>query len=71
MTDTPQRESGDRVARSNARLALTLASIAAVFFVGVFAARLFGPGGGGLAVLGSAILLFLVIAIVRNIRSRQ
>ena len=71
MTDTAQRESGDRVARSNARVAVTLASIATVFFVGVFAARWFGADGGGLAVLGGAILVFLVIAIMRNLRSRQ
>jgi hypothetical protein len=55
--------------RRNARLALTLASIAGVFFLGVFATRWLGADGGGITVLGAAILAFLVIAIVRNVRS--
>jgi hypothetical protein len=68
----PERTQRDeRVARSNVRIALTLASIAAVFFVGVFAARMFGADGSGLTVLGFAIVVFLVIAIVRNVRSRK
>lgn len=64
MTQTPDR-------RANVRLGLTLASIAAVFFVGVIAARYFGPEGGGLTVLGLAIVVFLVVAIGRSIRSRR
>jgi hypothetical protein len=71
MTEEPKRMSDSQLARSNARLAITLASIAAVFFVGVFAARWFGADGSGLTVLGIAIVAFLVVAIVRNVRSRK
>ncbi len=60
-----------RNSRANVRLGLTLASIAAIFFVGVIAARYFGPEGGGLTVLGLAIVVFLVVAIGRSIRSRR
>lgn len=55
----------------NMRTAAILAGIAAVFFVGVFAARIFGAGGGGLVVLGFAVVTFLVIAIGRNLRSKE
>ena len=55
----------------NMRTAAILAGIAAVFFVGVFAARIFGAEGGGLLVLGFAVVIFLVIAIGRNLRSKE
>lgn len=56
---------------SNTRTALVLASVAAVFFFGAFAVRYLGTDGGGLSVLGLAILVFLAIAIGRNLRSRE
>jgi len=39
-----------------------------VFFVGAFAARMFGSPGVSIAVLGGAVVLFLVLAIGRNLR---
>jgi hypothetical protein len=57
-----------RVRRANVRTALVLASIALVFFVGILAAKFMGDGSTGITVLGSAVLLFLALAIGRNLR---
>ena len=56
--------------RSNVRVALTFASIAFVFFVGVIAAKYMGGYEVGLSIVGAAVLLFLVLAIGRNLRSK-
>jgi len=64
-------ESHDRSAqlrRSNVRTALVLASVALVFFVGILATRFIGDGQSGITVLGGAVLLFLILAIGRNLR---
>src|SRR5215470_8289966 len=57
-----------RLRASNRRVAWTLASIAAVFFAGIIATRGLGGGTIGIGVMGSVVLLFLVIAIGRNLR---
>jgi len=44
-----------------------LASIAVVFFFGIMFARFMGDGDSGMTVLGIAVLLFLGIAIGRNL----
>jgi heme A synthase len=62
--DAPQGQSR----RANVRTALTLASIAAVFFFGIIAAKLTGDASTGMSVLGTAVLLFLAVAIGRNLR---
>ena len=62
MTDAEQRKA------ANLRTALTFATIAAVFFVGVIVAHAFGGPLTGVAVMGAAVLLFLVFAIGRNLR---
>jgi uncharacterized membrane protein YoaK (UPF0700 family) len=54
--------------KASVRTALVLASIAVVFFVGVIAARLIGSALASIAVIGSAVLLFLVVAIGRHLR---
>jgi hypothetical protein len=54
--------------RANVRTALILASIAAVFFFGIIAAKLTGDASTGISVLGAAVLLFLAVAIGRNLR---
>ena len=54
--------------RANVRTALVLASIAAAFFIGILATRFIGDGQNGITVLGAAVMLFLVIAIGRNLR---
>jgi hypothetical protein len=53
---------------ANRRTGFVLLSVALVFFVGAFAARMFGTPGVSIAVLGAAVLLFLVLAIGRNLR---
>ena len=56
---------------ANRRTALTLLSIALVFFFGVIATHFIGDATTGIAVIGSAVLLFLVVAIGRNLRPRK
>ena len=56
---------------SNRRTALTLASIAAVFFVGIIASKFMGDARTGIGVLGGAVLLYLLVAIGRNLRDRR
>jgi hypothetical protein len=54
--------------KSNLRTALACASVAAVFFVGIIVAHTFAAPLVGVSVMGGAALLFLVIAIGRNLR---
>jgi hypothetical protein len=69
MTHEPSaNDAARRLRASNLRTALVLASIAAVFFVGVIAARVFAGPETGVSVLGAVVLLFLVLAIGRNLR---
>ena len=44
------------------------ASIALTFFVGVIASKWLGSPQTSIAVLGAAVLLFLIVAIGRNLR---
>jgi len=53
---------------ANRRTGLTLLSIALVFFFGVIATHFVADATTGIAVIGSAVLLFLVVAIGRNLR---
>ena len=57
-----------RLKRSNRTTALVLASIAVVFFVGIIAAKFMGGPVTGIGVVGAAVLLYLVVAIGRNLR---
>jgi hypothetical protein len=57
-----------RVRSANVRTALILASIAVVFFVGIMFAKYMGDASTGMTVLGAAVLLYLVLAIGRNLR---
>jgi hypothetical protein len=59
---------GQRLRASNRRTAWILSSIAAVFFAGIIATRWVGGGTVGIGVMGTAVLLFLVVAIGRNLR---
>jgi small neutral amino acid transporter SnatA (MarC family) len=53
---------------ANARTALTFASIAVVFFLGIIVAHALGGPVVGVAVVGGAVLLFLVFVIGRHLR---
>jgi ABC-type multidrug transport system fused ATPase/permease subunit len=57
-----------RLRRSNVRTALVLLAIAVVFFFGIIATKLLGDPRLSISVLGAAVLLFLVVAIGRNLR---
>ena len=65
----PGADPAARLRASNRRTALTLASIAAVFFVGIIASKFMGGYTVGIGVVGAAALLYLVVAIGRNLRS--
>ena len=67
----PNAQPGARLRASNRRTALTLASIAAAFFVGIIASKLVGDARTGIGVLGGAVLLYLLVAIGRNLRDRR
>jgi uncharacterized membrane protein (DUF485 family) len=58
----------ERRKAANVRTALVFASIAVVFFVGIIVAHAFAGPLIGVAVMGAAVLLFLVFAIGRNLR---
>ena len=73
MTTAPSPKAGQRadparLRSANVRTAIVLASIAAVFFVGIVVAKFIGDTSTGMTVLGTAVLLFLVLAIGRNLR---
>jgi hypothetical protein len=59
-------DAGRRAA--NKQTGLILGSIAVVFFFGVMAAQYFGTPTASIAVLGTAVLLYLVVAIGRHLR---
>lgn len=70
---TPARSEADRAAaeRRDAgvrRTGLILASIALVFFFGVIVAQWLHTPAASFAVLGTAIMLYLAIAIGRHLR---
>ena len=56
------------VTRANRRVGIILASIALVFFFGVIVAQMAGTPTASIAVLGTAVLLYLVVAIGRHLR---
>lgn len=60
-----------KVRAANVRTAAILFAIALVFFVGFIASRFMGDSATGMTVVGIAVLLFLVIAIGRNLKSRK
>jgi uncharacterized membrane protein YbjE (DUF340 family) len=61
----------ERQRAANRRTATYLFAIVAVFFVGFIVSRLMGDTATGMTVIGSAVLLFLIVAIGRNLRSRR
>jgi len=58
-----------RLRASNRRTALILAAIAAVFFAGIIATRWMGGEAVGIGIMSVVVILFLVVAIGRNVRS--
>jgi len=69
VNSEPTKPDANRQARSaNLRTALVFASIAVVFFAGIIATKWIGGPTTGIAVMGGAVVLFLVFAIGRNLR---
>jgi Na+/H+ antiporter NhaD/arsenite permease-like protein len=64
-------EAAGRLRATNRRTALTLASIAVVFFFGIIASKFMGGPVTGIGVVGAAVLLYLVVAIGRNLRDKR
>jgi Flp pilus assembly protein TadB len=67
----PAIDPAQRLRTSNRRTAIILSSIATVFFVGIIATKWMGGPTIGIGVMGVAVLLFLVVAIGRNLRSKR
>ncbi len=59
---------GARLRHANLRTALAVALIAVLFFVGVIAAQFVGNSAVGMSVVAAAVLVFLAVAIGRNLR---
>jgi hypothetical protein len=71
MAGRPPADPAAKVRAANVRTAAILFVIAAVFFVGFIASRFMGDSATGMTVVGIAVLLFLVVAIGRNLKSRK
>ena len=66
----PNSVPGSRLRAANRRTAWTLAAIAIMFFLGIIGSRFMG-GATGIGVVGAGVLLYLVVAIGRNLRDRK
>jgi hypothetical protein len=67
--ETPRRPAEDPATRARIRrTAVILASIAVVFFTGVFASRLIGDATIAMTVIGASVFLFLLFGIGRHLR---
>ena len=70
ITDVrPGTDGARRLRTANVRTALVLAAIALVFFVGIIATEYVGGPLVAIGVIGSAVLLFLILAIGRHLRT--
>ena len=67
--DAPANRRDDPAVRANIRrTAWILASIAVVFFAGVFASRLIGDASLAMTVIGGSVFAFLLFGIGRHLR---
>jgi hypothetical protein len=65
---SPHRPASAQRRSANVRTAVVLASIAVVFFFGIIASKYMGDPTTAIGVIGSAVLLYLVVAIGRHLR---
>jgi protein-S-isoprenylcysteine O-methyltransferase Ste14 len=68
MADDPTRRNPERLKAANRRTGLVLLAVAVLFFFGIIASRMFDDPLIPTAVLGAAVILYLVIAIGRHLR---
>jgi hypothetical protein len=67
--EAPVRRDRDPATRAGIRrTAIALASVAAVFFFGVFASRWLGDTSLAMTVIGGAVFAFLLFGIGRHLR---
>ena len=67
--DAPQRRDRDPATRASIRrTAIVLATIAVVFFCGVFASRYLGDTSLAMTVIGGSVFVFLLFGIGRHLR---
>jgi small neutral amino acid transporter SnatA (MarC family) len=66
MANDPQRDA--RLRAANRRTGLVLLAIALLFFFGIIASRFIESEAVSIAIVGGAILLYLVVAIGRHLR---
>ena len=71
MSPEPHMTDAERRKAANRRTAFALASIAVVFFAGIIATRFAGEPTTGIGIMGGAALLFLVVAIGRNLIDKR
>jgi hypothetical protein len=68
----PRSQSQSHDSRTaNLRTGFLLLAIAVVFFVGIIVSHYFGGAKAGLVVISTAVVLYLVVAIGRNVKSRK
>ena len=70
-TSVPRANDAAALRAANRRTALVLTAIAIIFFAGIIATQFLGGPKLGIGILGSAVLLFLVVAILRNLREQR
>ena len=68
MTNETATDTARSLRSANRKTALVLLAIAIVFFVGIIAVKFIGSPATGIAIMGTVVLLFLVVAIGRNLR---
>jgi small neutral amino acid transporter SnatA (MarC family) len=66
MTDDRSRE--ERLKAANRKTALTLFAIVVLFFFGIIVSRIVAGPVGSVAVMGTAVLVFLIVAIARLLK---
>lgn len=67
MADEPTRRDPERLKAANRRTGLTLLAIAVLFFFGIILSRMFDDALVSTAVVGGAVLLYLIVAIGRHL----
>jgi hypothetical protein len=71
MPNAPMPPHAARLRSSNRKTALALASVALAFFVGIIGAQFAGGPLASIGVVGTAVLVFLLVAIGRNLGGKR
>ena len=71
MNTEPVITDAERRKAANRRTAFALLSVAVVFFAGIIATHFVDEPMTGIGIMGGAVLLFLVLAIGRNLIGKR